>query len=90
MLTKKPEILAPAGSFEIMQQAFQAGADAVYLGGTSFGARAYAANLTEEELLRGIEYAKLHHKKLYLTVNTLFTEIDIINCLKYLLLMEIS
>lgn len=79
-----PELLAPAGSFSIMKQAFQAGADAVYLGGTLFGARAYAANLTEEELLRGIEYGKLHQKKLYLTVNTLFKNEDIDRLFTYL------
>lgn len=81
---KIPELLAPAGSFEIMKQAFQAGADAVYLGGPYFGARAYAANLTENELLYGIEYAKLHHKKLYLTVNTLFKNEDIDRLFAYL------
>lgn len=74
---KLPEILAPAGSFEIMKQAYQAGADAVYLGGQAFGARAYASNLTEAELLQGIEYAELHGKKLYLTTNTLVKESEI-------------
>lgn len=74
---KLPELLAPAGSYEIMEQAFQAGADAVYLGGQVFGARAYADNLTEEELLRGIKYARFHHKKLYLTVNTLLKNEEI-------------
>lgn len=84
MRTKLPEILAPAGSLEIMEQAFQAGADAVYLGGQWFGARAYAANLTEDELLRGIEYVQLHHKKLYLTVNTLLKNKDIDRLLTFL------
>lgn len=79
-----PELLAPAGSYPIMKQAFQAGADAVYLGGPLFGARAYAVNLTEEELLHGIEYAKLHQKKLYLTVNTLFKDEDIDRLFAYL------
>lgn len=79
-----PEILAPAGSFEIMKQAFQAGADAVYLGGQLFGARAYAANLTETELLKGIEYVQLHHKKLYVTVNTLLKNEDIDRLLGFL------
>lgn len=77
MECKLPELLAPAGSYEIMEQAFQAGADAVYLGGQLFGARAYADNLTEEELLRGIKYARFHHKKLYLTVNTLLKNEEI-------------
>lgn len=84
MKQRKPEILAPAGSYEIMQQAFQAGADAVYLGGQLFGARAFASNLTEEELLRGIEYTKLHHKKLYLTVNTLLKDKEIDRLFAYL------
>lgn len=77
MEAKLPEILAPAGSLGIMKQAFQAGADAVYLGGQWFGARAFAANLTEEELLQGIEYVQLRHKRLYLTVNTLLKNEDI-------------
>lgn len=72
-----PEILAPAGSYEIMVQAFQAGADAVYLGGQAFGARAFASNLTEQELVRAIEYAQLHHKRIYLTVNTLLKDEEI-------------
>ncbi|MCM1494285.1 MAG: U32 family peptidase [Bacteroides sp.] len=81
---KLPEILAPAGSLTIMKQAFQAGADAVYLGGQLFGARAYAVNLTEEELLQGIEYVQLHHKKLYLTVNTLLKNEDIDRLFEFL------
>lgn len=72
-----PELLAPAGSFEIMKQAYQAGADAVYLGGQAFGARAYASNLSEAELIQGIEYARLHDKKLYLTTNTLIKESEL-------------
>jgi putative protease len=77
MNQKLPEILAPAGSYDIMVQAFQAGADAVYLGGHAFGARAYASNLSEEELVRAIEYAQLHHKRIYLTVNTLLKDEEI-------------
>lgn len=65
------EILAPAGSYQCMVAAFNAGADAVYLGGSMFGARAYADNLGGEELIRAIDYAHLRGKKLYLTVNTL-------------------
>lgn len=68
------ELLAPAGSFEIFQAVLAAGADAVYVGGNAFGARAYANNFSEEELLRAIDYAHLHHRKLYLTVNTLLKE----------------
>ena len=65
------ELLAPAGSYESFEAALAAGADAVYAGGASFGARAYAQNFSDEELLRAIEVAHLHGKKLYLTVNTL-------------------
>lgn len=65
------ELLAPAGSYESFEAALAAGADAVYAGGSFFGARAYAQNFSDEELLRAIETAHLHGKKLYLTVNTL-------------------
>ncbi len=68
------EILAPAGSYESMVAAIKAGADAVYIGGTRFGARAYADNLTEEKMLEAIDYVHLHGKKIYLTINTLFKE----------------
>lgn len=73
-MIKQVELLAPAGSFEIFKAVIAAGADAVYVGGNSFGARAYANNFSEEELLEAIDYAHLHHRKLYLTVNTLFKE----------------
>ena len=65
------ELLAPAGSYEGFEAALGAGADAVYVGGAMFGARAYAQNFNEEELLRAIDVAHIHGKKLYLTVNTL-------------------
>ena len=70
----KIEILAPAGSFDALKAAVAAGADAVYAGGSRFGARAYAANFTEEELLEAIDYVHLYGKKLFLTVNTLVKE----------------
>lgn len=70
----KVEILAPAGSYDILMADFAAGADAVYLGGAMFGARAYANNLSQEELLRALDYAHLHDKKIYLTVNTLMKQ----------------
>lgn len=68
------EILAPAGSMECLKAAITAGADAVYTGGALFGARAYAHNLTEEELLEAIDYVHLHGRRLYLTVNTLIKD----------------
>lgn len=71
MNTANIELLAPAGSYEGFEAALGAGADAVYVGGSAFGARAYAKNFTEEELIKAIDVAHLHNKKLYLTVNTL-------------------
>lgn len=71
MNKKKVELLAPAGSFDGMKAAINAGADAVYIGGLLFGARAYANNLDTQALKEAIDYAHLHGKNLYLTVNTL-------------------
>ena len=69
--TKLPELLAPAGSFEALRAAISAGADAVYIGGRSFGARAYAKNFDIEEIKRATELCHIHGVKLYVTVNTL-------------------
>ncbi|MBR1670457.1 MAG: U32 family peptidase [Butyrivibrio sp.] len=71
---KKVELLSPAGGYETMVGAFNAGADAVYLGGSKFGARAYADNFDQQQLLDAIVYAHLHRKKIYMTVNTLIKE----------------
>lgn len=71
---RKTELLAPAGSMESLRAAINAGADAVYIGGTKFGARAYADNLTEEDMKWAIDYAHLHNVSLYMTVNTLLKE----------------
>ena len=71
MIHQKTELLAPAGSYESFEAALGAGADAVYVGGAAFGARAYAQNFGKEELLTAIRTAHIHGKKLYLTVNTL-------------------
>ncbi|MDO4649282.1 MAG: U32 family peptidase [Eubacteriales bacterium] len=65
------ELLAPAGSYEAFEAVLGAGADAVYVGGNSFGARAYARNFSEEELVKAIRVSHLHNRKLYMTVNTL-------------------
>ena len=68
---EKAELLAPAGSFQSMKAALCAGADAVYMGGSRFGARAYAENAGEDQFLEAIDYAHLHGRRLYLTLNTL-------------------
>lgn len=71
------ELLAPAGSFEALEAALAAGADAVYLGGSRFGARAYADNLNTEELCRAIDLVHRQDKKLFMTVNTLLKEREV-------------
>ena len=68
---KKTELLAPAGSFDALRAAVNAGADAVYMGGKSFGARAYAENPDEKGIQKAIEFCHIRGRKLYLTVNTL-------------------
>ena len=78
------ELLAPAGSFEIFRAVIAAGADAVYVGGNKFGARAYAGNFSEEELLEAIDYAHLYGKKVYLTVNTLLKNEELNSLYEYL------
>lgn len=75
------EILAPAGSYQCMVAAFNAGADAVYVGGSMFGARAFADNFNRDELIEAINYAHLRGKRLYLTVNTLLKEDELYNML---------
>ena len=80
----KPEILAPAGSMEALKAAVHAGADAVYLGGSRFGARAYADNFDETALIQAIEYAHLYGVKVYLTINTLFRNEEIAKLFDYL------
>lgn len=71
---RKVEILAPAGSYDSMRAAVHAGCDAVYIGGSLFGARAFADNLSEEDLKRAIDFVHIREKKIYLTVNTLLKE----------------
>ena len=74
MTGNKPEILAPCGNMTSLKAAIAAGADACYLAGNSFGARAYADNFSETELLEAIDIAHLHDVKIYLTANTLVKE----------------
>lgn len=85
MKKKAVEILAPAGSFESMKAAVSAGADAVYIGGSRFGARAFADNPDEDLLLKAIDYVHLHGRRLYLTVNTLVKEEELKELYEYLL-----
>ena len=70
-IKKRTELLSPAGSLATLKAVAEAGADAVYAAGSQFGARAYAQNFTDMELLEALDYLHLKGKKLYLTVNTL-------------------
>lgn len=81
----RAELLAPAGSYGSLKAAVMAGADAVYAGGTRFGARAYADNFTEEQLLDAVDYCHLHGSRLYLTVNTLLKDREMEDLYDYLL-----
>lgn len=85
MRNKDFELLAPAGNLEIFKGVIESGADAVYLGGSMFGARAYANNFTEEELLEAIDFAHLRGVKVYLTVNTLIKNSEFSKLYDYLL-----
>lgn len=83
-MKKKVEILAPAGSWGSLKAAVAAGADAVYMGGSRFGARAYADNPDEKGLLEAIDYVHLHGRRLYMTVNTLFKEEELSELADYI------
>lgn len=78
------ELLAPAGSRDSLVAAVQAGANAVYLGGKSFGARHYASNFSMEELKEAIQYCHLRNVSVYVTVNTLIHERELVDLSSYL------
>lgn len=80
---KGPEILAPAGNFEGLLGCINAGCDAVYLGGRQFGARAYAENFSDEEIIKAIKYAHVFNVKIYLTINTLIKEREVKEAIDY-------
>lgn len=81
---KKPELLAPAGNMDSLRAAVAAGCDAVYLGGYTFGARSYAGNFSEEELVEAIKYCHLRKVKVYVTVNTIIHEDRFDMCVSYI------
>ncbi len=84
-MNSKVELLAPAGNYEAFLGAVNAGADAVYLGGDKFGARAYADNFNREEICRAIHTAHFMGRKIYLTVNTLVKDVEFDELYPYLL-----
>lgn len=82
MTSKKPELLAPAGSYDALVAAIKGGCNAVYLGGSKFGARAFAGNFTNDELLKALELAHLNDVSIYYTANTLIKESEISDFIK--------
>ena len=87
-MRKKPELLAPAGNLEKLRMALLYGADAVYLGGKSFGLRAFGGNFTREEMAEGISFAHGMGKKVYVTVNIFPRNEDLQNLPEYLLFLR--
>lgn len=85
MSDRKIELLAPAGDFACFQAALNAGADAVYLGGEQYGARAYAGNFSTDEIITALHTAHLFDKKIYLTVNTLVKQSEFEHLIPYIL-----
>lgn len=88
MKNTKIELLAPAGSWEALEAAVNAGADAVYMGGKAFGARAYASNFDEEQMAQAVYFAHMHHVRLYITVNTLVDDSELEALADYLLFLN--
>ena len=88
MNIKKPELLAPAGSFDKLKAAVRYGADAVYVGGTDFGLRAASKNFSDKELSEAVKYCHERGKKLYVTVNVIARNGDIDRLPAYLSLLN--
>lgn len=82
---RRIELLAPGGSRESVIAAVQSGADAIYLGGTKFSARAYASNFDEEDMVWVVEYAHKYDVKIYVTINTLLKDEELRDALDYVL-----
>ena len=82
------ELLAPAGSWEALEAAVNAGADAVYMGGKAFGARAYASNFDEEEMAKAVYFAHMHGVRIFITVNTLVDDSEMVALGQYLIFLH--
>lgn len=87
-MRKEIELLAPAGTWEALEAAVNAGANAVYLGGKAFGARAYASNFDRDELSRAVYFCHMHHVRLYVTVNTLVDDKELPELEDYLVFLH--
>lgn len=86
----KKELLSPAGDFETLKQAIHNGCDAVYIGGKKFGARKFAPNFDNDEIIKAVKYAHLYGVKLYVTVNTIIYEEEINDFLEYITFLHKS
>ena len=86
---KKPELLSPAGNMESLYAAIEGGCDAIYLSGTLYGARSYAANFTNEQLKEAVSYAHMYNVKVYVTINTLIYEAEVKRFLEYVDYLEV-
>jgi putative protease len=82
-MSKKVELLAPAGSMEALTAAVENGADSVYLGGKLFSARQYANNFDEEQIEEAVKYCHLRNIKIYVTVNTLIKNNELKEVIDY-------
>ena len=79
----KPELLAPVGSIDALYAAIEAGCDAVYLSGKKYGARVFASNFSDIELIDAIKYSHLYGVKVYVTVNTIIYEEEVNDFIDY-------
>lgn len=84
------ELLVPVGNYESLVVAVRSGADAVYLGGKKFGARAYANNFSDEEMVSAIKYCHLYGVKIYVTVNTLVHESELDDVFNYVQFLHVN
>ena len=80
-MKKRIELLAPAGDFDSLKAAIASGANAVYLGGNAFSARAFAKNFDRQELKEAVAYAHLRHVKIHVTCNILYKEEELADVL---------
>ena len=87
---KRPELLAPVGNMECLVAAVNAGCDAVYLSGKLYGARSYAGNFDNDEIVDAIKYCHLHGVKVYVTINTLIYDAEVEGFIKYVEFLHVN
>ena len=85
---KKIELLSPAGNMDCLKNAVKAGADAIYLGGTLFSARAFAGNFNDTEIIEAIKYCHLYGVKVYVTCNILVYEREVEKFINYIRMLH--